>query len=184
MTLTVGQTLWYVPHMQAYRARAARGYKVTVAAVGRHWATLEPAQPGWRVDVKAMRVDGMGFESPGRCYLSEAAWRASLDFDDAWCALRWAVSVPRRRPEHLTMAQIENMTKMLRGGRHECYYGCSTRVYWVILDGRIWMLALDANKRRDGLSHGMEQRLRERLNDTRAEVVRRQRAAKKSEGDR
>lgn len=62
-------------------------------------------------------------------------------------------------------------------------YGCSTRLYWMILDGRIWMLALDPNKRQDGLSAGIEHRLRDRFNDVLAEVARRRRATKEREDE-
>ena len=39
----------------------------------------------------------------------------------------------------------------------------SLRVYFVVIDGTIWMLGLDANKRRAELTDGRQRTLRERL---------------------
>ena len=53
--------------------------------------------------------------------------------------------------------------------------GRSTRMYFVVLDGVIWMLALDANKRQDGLGDGMARLLADRLREANAEAENRKR---------
>ena len=42
-------------------------------------------------------------------------------------------------------------------------YGYSVRLYWAIHKGTMWMLALDANKRRTKVTDGMIRALEERL---------------------
>lgn len=66
----------------------------------------------------------------------------------------------------------------LRGRLSEIGYlrlypcGWSVRVYFVVLEAILWMLCLDANKRRMNLSKGMEVALAARLGDVKRELAR------------
>lgn len=81
MTLTVGQTLWYVPH-QRYESGRDRGTEVTVIKVGRKWADLNRGIP--RISIQTMQADGGQYSSPGRCYLSRDEWLAEITLNAIW----------------------------------------------------------------------------------------------------
>lgn len=59
--LKVDQTLWYVPTFRG------SPHDVQIVKIGRAWATLN--RDG-RISIETLRVDGEGYTSPGRCYLS------------------------------------------------------------------------------------------------------------------
>lgn len=82
--LTKGQTLFFVPsHL---RRREASDVEVT--KVGRKWAQLSN---GHRIDVETMRVDGGGYTSPGRCWVSREDYEREVLRNQAWRALRDAI---------------------------------------------------------------------------------------------
>lgn len=110
MTLTVGQKLWFVP-ADWYRKR--QGYEVTVLKIGRKWVQISHHL---RIDIKTMWVDGKGYASPGRCWLSEAEWWSEQCRQLAWSQFHSDVRNHHGGPpDHLTTSRIENMRAWLKG---------------------------------------------------------------------
>lgn len=103
--LVVGQKLWFVPHARYMGAER----EVVVESVGRKWAAIGD---GYRVDVSTLFLDGRGYSSPGRCYLSRELWAAEDQAHAAWGVLRRALST-RHLPNGLTAEQIERATALL-----------------------------------------------------------------------
>jgi hypothetical protein len=91
MTLTVGDTLWYVNlENQRHMSSEDRGYPVKVLSVGRKWAYLEPAYYG-RIDKDTLLADGRGYSTDARCYADQKAYWAACRRDKVWRAFYRAV---------------------------------------------------------------------------------------------
>lgn len=78
-TLRVGDKLWYVPRER----RDGDGREVTVAKIGRRWATMEGAWP-LRIDMETLAADGGEYSSPGSCFASREAYEAYIALVAAW----------------------------------------------------------------------------------------------------
>lgn len=103
--LQVSQALWWVPT----RNVRGPGEAVTVAKVGRTWATLSN---GYRVDVRSWEADGGDYGPPGHCYASIEAYEAEVAQARAWSSFR--KDVPLRPPAGVSAADIEAARKLLR----------------------------------------------------------------------
>jgi hypothetical protein len=72
--LAVGQELWFEPRSSGLRN--GEGSVVTIATVGRTWATLSKRHDGgarqMRIDLKSLVADGAGWNSPGTCHMNRA----------------------------------------------------------------------------------------------------------------
>lgn len=93
MSLTVGQTLWYVPQY-SYRPDKG-GYEVTIEKVGRRWATLANNQG--RIDRDTLHVDGRGYSSPGRCWINRDHYEKHKRAASVWAEFArqvWTKSLP------------------------------------------------------------------------------------------
>ena len=105
--LTVGQTLYYEPDARWDHVR--RG-EVTVAKIGRTWATLTD---GRRIDLATWAIDGSGYTSPGRCYPSREAWMAERNRVVAWGRLRDLLQLKYVPPDSVTEAHIRDAAALL-----------------------------------------------------------------------
>lgn len=88
--MQVGQELFYVS------LRASSGQIVVVTRVGRKWADVVPkgfknAKPR-RININSMQADGGAYSSPGRCYLSEYAYKEEIELWKAWQKFRREVA--------------------------------------------------------------------------------------------
>ena len=103
MKLKVGQTLFMVKTYGGNRL-------VTVTKVGRKWATLNTRH---RVNIETLIVDGGNYNSPGKCYLTEAEYRQKIELETTWEKLKnklnWA-----RLPEGITTTDILEAAKILK----------------------------------------------------------------------
>ena len=107
--LTVGQRLYYVPSRGASRW-------VTVTKVGRKWATCDDdSRMEFRVNLDTLVIDGGGYDSPGKCYLDEDVYRASVRRVEAWKAFYTLISRTYTAPSHLTAEAIEAMQATVEG---------------------------------------------------------------------
>ena len=81
----VGQEVWVVP---------IRGHgnslHSTIEKIGRRWITLSKYK--WRFDPETGLVDGNGYSSPARVYLSKDDWEATLEVTRLWDAFRSATA--------------------------------------------------------------------------------------------
>jgi hypothetical protein len=77
-SLTVGQSLWWVPsdRRDFRQARAA-----TVEKIGRKWATLSN---GHRIGLSDWIADGAGYSPPGKAWASEQSWRDQVELRAFW----------------------------------------------------------------------------------------------------
>jgi hypothetical protein len=105
--LTVGQTLLFeaAPHSNS-RGRGT----VTVTAAGRKWAEIEGFCTG-RISLDTLEVDGRGYSSPGRCYLSKEDWMMTEGRNRAWDALR--SSLQRSPADEVTCDKIIEAASLL-----------------------------------------------------------------------
>ena len=86
---------------------------VTVTKVGRKWATLDyPSRKPYRVDIDTMQVDGAGYSSPGRCWLSELDCRSHEAAQRAQSELSRRLSYSP--PVGVTEADIREAARLLR----------------------------------------------------------------------
>jgi hypothetical protein len=83
-------------------------YTVTVAKVGRKWATLEGWQR-WRVLIETGVIRD-GDWNVGRVYESEAAWQLKNDTDDLWWLFRSKVN---HHTKPVTIAVIRKAASIL-----------------------------------------------------------------------
>jgi hypothetical protein len=106
MEFKVGQSLWFAP--SARWAGAPRS--VVISKVGRKWITL--GDEG-RMDPETMRMDGEGFSSPGRCYLTRQDWEDAVARRDAWDRVWKMIYNQHSVPAHLTRAAIDKIEMLL-----------------------------------------------------------------------
>lgn len=103
--LKVGQKLWFVG------ARGFRNeYEVEIINVGRVYASISRAG---RIFLDTLLVDGGGYSSPGRCYLSRDAWDAEKSRDLAWANIRSAISQQHSTPKDFDPIKLAEISKLL-----------------------------------------------------------------------
>lgn len=107
MALQVGQELWMVPSEARYRDQARL---VRVEKVGRKWADLDCYG---RVNMETMALDGGGFSSHGRCYVSKEAWEAEEKRATAWRILSNEIGRMWQAPDCVTIETMEQIRKLL-----------------------------------------------------------------------
>lgn len=98
--LTVGQTIWMVP-TQRY---AGEPKFVQVVKVGRKWAEISAR--GYRIDKDTLVIDGAGYRSPGKCYLTKEEHDAEKKLEGAWRELRDFVDRNYARPDGVSIDNI------------------------------------------------------------------------------
>ena len=96
-----GQELWFVP---ARYCNDRKEYAVTVAKVGRAWATVSNG-PNCRFDLETLEFDTGGYNSPGCVYLSQEQWLLEKKRQLIWLNIGHATS--RRLPDHVSVEQLE-----------------------------------------------------------------------------
>lgn len=93
MTLSIGQTLWYV---NTRSPSYPHGGEAVVTNIGRKWAELNDGRYP-RINIETMEADGGKYSSPGRCWLSQ------LDYDmDTSRTHVWNIFVKRVRDQYYT----------------------------------------------------------------------------------
>lgn len=102
----VGQQVFLVLTLR----RPIQYVTATVTKVGRVWVELDNHH---RFELSTWRLDGKGYSSPGRAYVSEDAYRAETALNDAWAALRDTVSAHYQAPEGMTLEQIAEAGRVL-----------------------------------------------------------------------
>lgn len=105
--LVVGQKLWYVPGDR--HSPTQRPHEVTVASVGRKWATLTNRT---RVDMGTMQVEYTGYGWHGQCWLSRAEWEAEEYRQRAWRLIREAIGY-RDAPSDISTDAIRQAAALL-----------------------------------------------------------------------
>ncbi|WP_156353185.1 MULTISPECIES: beta barrel domain-containing protein [unclassified Sphingomonas] len=112
--LAVGDRLWLVEKL----IRGTRESEVVVTKAGRKWASIADAErPSYerpRIDLSDLVCDGAGYTSPGRCFRSQAEYEERLRLAETWDAFRQRISSLYRRPNHVTLADIEAASVSLR----------------------------------------------------------------------
>lgn len=108
--LKVGQSLWFVPNGISRRGDPR---EVTVIKVGHKWVTLDIGNPPYRMAKGEMSVDGKGYMSPGRCYLSREEYESEVAVLAAWCDLVTLINT--RSPDGMTLEKIKEIKSLLFG---------------------------------------------------------------------
>lgn len=85
---------------------------VTVTKVGRKWAEISAR--GYRIDKETLAIDGGGYTSPGRCYLTKDEHDAAENLRRAWSKLRDYVDRKYTAPEGVTVDAIEAALRVLQ----------------------------------------------------------------------
>lgn len=112
ITLTVGQKLWFVREDNWAPSRNEpfeKARELTVERLGRKWAYCGVH----RVHRQTLIVDGEGYGSPGRCYLSREHYEAEKAADSAWNELH--VQTRRSRPGNGPTAEAIRQAAALLG---------------------------------------------------------------------
>lgn len=82
---------------------------VTITKVGRKWLHLSN---GYRADIDTLILDGGEYSSPGKCWMSQAEYKLHVELDKRW--KRIAMEFHSLRPNHLTMADLDEICRLLR----------------------------------------------------------------------
>ena len=102
MSLSVGQTLWFVPADLRY----TQPREVTLTGVGRRWATFKIPGREVRIEKTTLREEG---NNSGRCYLSRAEWDAQQARIAAWTELRRKGYL---LPIHAHLISLQNFARL------------------------------------------------------------------------
>lgn len=103
---TVGQVLYYVPDSSV---RGGTPHFVTILKVGRKWLYFRTM----RVDKDSLNVDGNGYASPGKCWLSKEEYEQYHALNKAWAYLRQKVDEQRRPSKCLSVDDIQGAIRLL-----------------------------------------------------------------------
>jgi len=107
----VGQTLWFV-YNNTYSNRLRLDCEVTITKVGRAWLTLSS---GHRIDKHTLEVDGKGYASDGRCYLSREKHEEEIAVAQEWKKfLRFLQAKGYRVPNGATVESIAQAMRILK----------------------------------------------------------------------
>lgn len=106
--LVVGQKLWLV---YTQRNRRDDGREVEVMKVGRKWA--EVSRERTRLNIETLELDGGVYVSPGRCYLSEQAYRDEQALSAALFRFKRDVSELRTSTDQITVENIRHVRNLL-----------------------------------------------------------------------
>lgn len=102
----VGQKLWKVFHDK----RRGDPCEVEVVKVGRKWATLNRYHG--RIDLETLSVDGGGYSSPARCYLSREVYELERSTEIEWAKLKSEL-LYKSRPADVTIENIKQARNLL-----------------------------------------------------------------------
>lgn len=108
--LVVGQELWFSPTVNLHHRPDS--FAVTITKIGRRWANITRGLG--RVDVNTLWVDGAGYTSPGRCWLSKDDWETEQLRQLAWRELEDFVRSNHRAPP-VSEPVIREAIKLLTG---------------------------------------------------------------------
>ena len=89
------------------------GHCASVKSVGRKWANLELGK--YRVSLQTLEIDGGGYSSPGRCYLSIEHHEQEQKRRELWRQLREYLNT-FNPPPSMTLERLEGILGALRGG--------------------------------------------------------------------
>jgi hypothetical protein len=106
--LTVGQKLWFVPNARRHGIPCW----VTVTKVGRMWANADKICN--RINITTGHIDGKGYHSPGRVYLSHEAYAADSALQKEWEKFKSIVHKRWTIPAALTVADIKRAHELLK----------------------------------------------------------------------
>lgn len=113
--LTIGQKLWYVPGDTHFD----RPREYEIVKIGRQWAQLGAdgqAYREFRADLETLAIDGHGYSSPGRCYLSLEAYEAEVGLSVAWRSFQRDIERMRAADPQITIENIAAARKVLGMG--------------------------------------------------------------------
>ncbi len=114
--MQVGQTV-YIRYDDPRRHREAPLATYKITKVGRKWVTIGTLGGAdvYRFDLTDpdMRLDGQGYSSPGRVYLTREAWETARRKMVAWDALCRFTQHRFKAPDALTAEQIEQAARIL-----------------------------------------------------------------------
>jgi hypothetical protein len=85
----------------------------TIRSVGRKWAVIDSPRSR-RVDLETLEIDGGGYSSPGRCYLSPEHYEREMQRLALWKQLREYVNT-FNPPPSMTLERLEGILGALRG---------------------------------------------------------------------
>lgn len=81
-----------------------------IAKIGRRWITLSGANP-YRFDAETMALDGRGYSSPGRVYVSRNEYECSAEAYAAWVDLMQRLS--HQPPKGMSAERIREIAEEL-----------------------------------------------------------------------
>ncbi len=103
----VGQTVW----VRLFHPRLKTLHPYTITKIARKWVTL--GDDTYRFDLKTMELDGKGYSSPGRVYLSEEQYDQEVALGAAWDTLRTRARDNMTAPTGVTTERILQALKLL-----------------------------------------------------------------------
>lgn len=111
--LKVGDVLFFVRDRH-HNPGTDKPVPVCVLKVGRRWVTVGGVGHHMRfaLDDADMEIDGAGYKSPGRCWLSEKAYTDHQAATAAWDALRAHV-LRTKAPAGVTIERIAEARRLL-----------------------------------------------------------------------
>ena len=104
----IGQTVWVrLNHPRLKMSPSPH----TITRMGRKWATV--GNDLYRFDIKTLELDGQGYSSPGRVYLSEEHYAQETALTSAWDTLRTRARDTLEAPAGVTAEHILQALKLL-----------------------------------------------------------------------
>jgi len=114
--LVVGQKLWFVSSNRTWNPlhQIKPGQEVEITKIGNKWVTISSARDH-RFDKAdpSMTIDGKGFSSPGRCFLTQEEFETKRKTQIVWDELRKLISNHYSYPIGTTIDDILKATEIL-----------------------------------------------------------------------
>lgn len=111
--LVVGQGIYYVPHRHNGSGNARH---LIITKIGNKWATCGENR-GYMVSLASLEVDGEGFTSPGRCYLTKKIYDDTCRLNKMWEDTLKLFAHRYSRPAHITEQDIIDITAIMERGQ-------------------------------------------------------------------
>lgn len=112
MKFTVGQTVYYERN-KGYQAHRTGVTPVSIQRVGRVWVYFGAISHygQQRFNAENMRVDGKGYSSPGRIWLTEEDYKASVQRD--YLEQKFVTLVNKRRHQQISLTDLIAVVSVL-----------------------------------------------------------------------
>lgn len=108
--IVVGEKVFYQIYTNRRESTLA---PVVISKVGRKWVHFNNGWHQHKADISSLVVDGNGYTSPGRLWLSVEAYETHQEVQSEWSELRFRLERMYKYPEGMTPEKIQKIKELI-----------------------------------------------------------------------